>query len=124
MNYELHTPQDTPKRNAKNGRFLKGFTPHNKGKKWSEWMDMRKAKRVLRIAKGNLRPRYDIGGWNATPVFAIDKDGNTVGWFASAEDAQRKTGINSSCICKVTRGQRKTAGGYKWVRDTKRKNKM
>lgn len=41
---ELYIPPERPERNLVNGRFLKGHTPHNKGKKWADYMDMRKAK--------------------------------------------------------------------------------
>lgn len=105
--------------NAVTGRFLKGHVPHNKGKKWDEWMDMRKAKRVKRIGMRNLHGRSDFGGWNAQPVFALDDDGNTVGWFASTYDAERKTGICSRNIRYVLEGKRKHAGGYRWVKDDK-----
>lgn len=92
MATELYIEPERRYRNAINGQFLNGNTPHNKGKKWNEWMDMRKAKRVKRIGMRNLHGRSDIGGWNARPVFAIDKEGNTVGWFASSYDAERTTG--------------------------------
>lgn len=57
-------PEPVEKVNKKTGCFLKGHVPHNKGKKWSEWMDGRKQKKVKRIALQNLRPRPEIGGWN------------------------------------------------------------
>ena len=116
MATELYIEPERRDRNALNGQFLKGSTPHNKGKKWNEWMDMRKAKRVKRIGMRNLHGRSDIGGWNAQPVFAIDKDGNTVGWFASSHDAERKTGICARNIRAVIEGKRKHAGGYRWIR--------
>lgn len=116
MATELYIEPERRDRNALNGHFLKGNTPHNKGKRWSEWMDMRKAKRVKRIGMRNLHGRSDIGGWNAQPVFAIDKDGNTVGWFASSHDAERKTGICARNIRAVLEGKRKHAGGYRWIK--------
>ena len=116
MGFELYVAKERAGRNAVNGRFLKGHTPHNKGKKWSEWMDGRKAKRVKRIALKNLRGRMDLGGKNAIPIYALDKDGNTLAWFASSKDAQRKTGICARNIRSVVAGKRKYAGGYKWVK--------
>ena len=50
-------------RNLKTGRFIKGMTPHNKGKKWADFMDRRKQKKVLKQALKNLeyeRKRSDI----------------------------------------------------------------
>ena len=79
-------------------------------------MGMRKAKKVIRIGMMNLHGRNDIGGWNAVPIFAIDKNGDIVGWFASSNDAERKTGICARNIRNVLNGKRKTAGGYKWIR--------
>ena len=84
---ELYIPPIRPKYNPTNGQFLKGHVPHNKGKKWEEWMDMRKAKKVKQIAMKNLRHRIDIGGWNKKAVYALDEDNNILGWFESACDA-------------------------------------
>lgn len=111
---ELHIPIERPQRNAVNGRFLKGHVPHNKGKKWSDYMDMRKVKRIKRIALQNLRPNADIGGWNKKAVVAIDDDGNIAGWFESSFDAMKKTGIHHRNIRKVCNGGRGKAGGFRW----------
>ena len=117
MSFELYIERERPQRNAVNGRFLKGHVPHNKGKKWNEWMDMRKSKNIKRIGIKNLHGRKDVGGWNKQPVFAINKNGDTVGWFASSLDAERKTGICARNIRNVLEGKRKHAGGYQWVKD-------
>lgn len=45
---ELYIPPERPKYNPTNGRFLKGHTPANKGKKWSEWMSKRGQKRSMK----------------------------------------------------------------------------
>lgn len=111
---ELILPIERPQYNPTNGQFLKGHVPHNKGKKWSDYMDMRKARRILRIAKQNLKPNMDIGGWNKKAVVAVDKEGNVVGWFESAMDAEKKTGICKRNINSVCNGKRKHAGGFKW----------
>lgn len=70
-------------------------------------MDMRKAKRIVRIAKQNLKPNMNIGGWNKKAVVAVDMEGNVVGWFESAMDAERKTGICKRNINSVCNGKRK-----------------
>lgn len=111
---ELYIPIERPQYNPVNGQFLKGHKPHNKGKKWSEWMDMRKAKKIIRIAKGNLKCRMDIGGWNKKPVIAKDENDVIVGWFESAVDAEKKTNICARNIRNVCNGRRKRAGGFKW----------
>ena len=111
---ELYIPIERPQYNPTNGQFLKGHVPHNKGKKWEDYMDMRKAKRVIRIAKQNLKPNMNIGGWNKKAVVDVDMEGNVVGWFSSGKDAEKKTGICARNINSVCNGKRKYAGGFKW----------
>ena len=44
---ELYIPPERPERNLVNGRFLKGCTPHNKGKRMtyhSKWAKRRSLK--------------------------------------------------------------------------------
>lgn len=77
-------------------------------------MDMRKVKRIVRIAKQNLKPNMNIGGWNKKAVVAVDMEGNIAGWFESAMDAEKKTGICKRNINSVCNGKRKHAGGFKW----------
>nr|DAN43073.1 MAG TPA: PROTEIN/DNA Complex catalytic motif, Helix-turn-helix DNA [Caudoviricetes sp.] len=110
---ELYIPIERPERNLVNGRFLKGHTPHNKGKKWADYMDMRKAKRIKRIGVKNLVRNYRISGWNAKPVVAI-KDDELVGIYPSASEAGRKAGICGRNIISCCSGKRKHAGGYQW----------
>ena len=64
---ELYIPIERPQYNPTNGQFLKGHVPHNKGKKWEDYMDMRKAKRIVRIAKQNLKPNMKV----AVPSFSV-----------------------------------------------------
>lgn len=112
--FELYIPPQQHTRNAVNGRFMKGHIPFNKGKKWTDYMDMRKAKRVKRIGLKNLRPgNKDIPGWNAKPVVAI-LDGEIKGIYRSSCDAERKTGICQHGIRLCCSKKRKSAGGYKW----------
>lgn len=111
---ELYIEPERIQRNPINGRFLKGLTPHNKGKSWNEWMDGRKAKRVKRIAMKNLKPNMNIGGWNKKAVIAENEEGVTA-WFESSIDAEKKTGICARNIRSVCNGKRKHAGGLKWI---------
>lgn len=110
---ELYIEPIRPIYNRMNGQFLKGHEPFNKGKKWSEWMDGRKAKKVIRIAKKNLRGRSDIGGWNKKQVIAF-KNGNFAGVFESSRDAGRKLNLFASLIRKVCRNERTHTGGYQF----------
>lgn len=111
---ELRLSPERPQYNPTNGRFLKGHIPHNKGKKWEGYMDMRKARRIKRIAMQNLKHNMNIGGWNKKAVVCVDDEGNVLGWFSSACDAEKKTGICSRNIRTVCYGKRKKAGGFKW----------
>ena len=64
-----------PKRKP-NGRFVKGHVPHNKGKKWSEWMDGRKRRKVLKCLElGRIKGNPNIGGWNRKAVVGISIEG-------------------------------------------------
>lgn len=84
---ELYIPPETPERNPLNGRFNKVHVPHNKGKKWIEWMDRRKHKKVLKIGINNLKKgRKNICGWNKKPVIMIEKDGKHT-YFESLSEA-------------------------------------
>ena len=49
-----------------------------------------------------------------TPVIQYNKNGEYIAEYASAKEAQRETGIFSTVIGKVCKGQGKTAGGYIW----------
>ena len=95
--YEL-TFTDKPKtdRNLKTGRFIKGMTPHNKGKKWSEWMDGRKQKRVKKQALANLdkgrRTKGRLyGGRPKRKVIAVTDEGEFF-VFAHAKKAVEWSG--------------------------------
>lgn len=105
---ELYIPPKRIYRNLVNGRFLKGLTPHNKGKKWEDYMDMRKAKRIKRIALSNLKPNMNIGGWNSKQIVAI-KDNQLFGVYKSSNDAERKTGVCARNIRSCCHYKRKHA---------------
>ena len=111
---ELYIPIERPQYNPTNGQFLKVHIPFNKGKKWEDYMDMRKAKRIKRIALMNLARNRNIGGWNKRAVVCVDEENNILGWFSSSNDAEKKTGICARNIRTVCNGKRKHAGGYRW----------
>lgn len=115
MNYipEIFLESIRPQINRQNGQFLKGHEPFNKGKKWSDYMDMRKAKRIIRIAKKNLRGRYDIGGWNKKAVVAI-KNGEFYGYFESCVNAADRLQVQRRNVSHVANGKRKRCGGYEF----------
>lgn len=108
------TIDNRPQYNAITGQFLKGHVPHNKGKKWEEWMDMRKAKRVIRIGTKNLRRgNPNLGGWNKKKVVSVADDGSYK-LYLSATSAAYMTGFKRENIGKCCRGKRKTCGGLRW----------
>ena len=54
------------------------------------------------------------------PVIQISKNGETIDNFISVNNAARQTKIQPSHISACCRGERKTAGGYKWSYSTQR----
>lgn len=103
-------------RNAINGRFLKGSIPHNKGKKWKDYVDGRKKRKMLKgLELGRKQGNPKIAGANAIKIVAV-KDGKF--WpFNSSNHAQRVTGIQARNIRSVCAGKRKKAGGFQWFYD-------
>lgn len=100
--------------NRQNGQFLKGHIPHNKGKKWTDYMDMRKAKKIIRIGKKNLVPgNNNIGGWNKKKVVMVTPKGNRA-VFESATDAAEKMGLIRRNISHCCEGKRRRCGGRWW----------
>lgn len=93
-NYELQLEPVRVNRNPITGKFLKGNVPHNKGKKWSEWMDGRKQRKVRRLIRSYPRPkqRSDSSGRPKRPIIAVLKDGQFV-FFPSINAAARWAGV-------------------------------
>ena len=118
MSFELYLEPEKLFRNPKNGRLLKGHTPHNKGKKAAEYTSKKNLKKMREnLRKGSNMDKSYIVGVRSIPIVAI-KDGELVGTFKSASDAERKTGILSSNIRAACLGKRKTAGGFQWFNDS------
>ena len=46
--FELYIPPERPRYNLRTGRFLKGHEPHNKGKRWSEYMTKRAQRKAAK----------------------------------------------------------------------------
>lgn len=53
-------------------------------------------------------------GTNDKAVYQYDLSGNFIKEYKSAHDAARENNIQFTNICKVCRGERKTAGGFGW----------
>lgn len=110
---ELHIPHKRAYRNPINGRFLKGITPHNKGKKWADYIPEAKKNNMLKGLTLGRCGYNKIGGINAKKVVAI-KDGEIYAMYDSACDAERKLGICSRNIRSCCAKKRAHAGGLKW----------
>ncbi len=127
-NYELHIEKPLPY-NPLNGRFIRGHVPHNKGKKWPEYFDMRKAKRVLKYLElGRIKGNSSLPGRNRKEIVGI-KDGKLIAFKSSIEAAKilkaKGIRVNSRNIRSVCHGKpelvqkkyhfiRRKAGGYEW----------
>ena len=77
--FELYLPPIKPQYNRKTGQFLKGHEPHNKGKKWSEYMTKRMQKRAAKgwknLAKYRPKERPDTAGRCRKKVVAVTDEG-------------------------------------------------
>ena len=113
MSYELYLPMERLERDSMTGRFLYGCVPHNKGKRWEDYMDMRHALRVKKnLELGRIKGNPCIAGWNRRRVIGI-RDGKTCVYESSSE-AGRMLGIQSRNISHCCNGKRKHAGGIRW----------
>ena len=127
-NFELHI-DTSPQINHLNGRFIKGHVPFNKGKKWVDYMDMRKARKVIKCLelgrmKGNRDKLHEL---NRIPIVGI-KDGILYPFESSIDAARilRAKGIrvnarNIRAVCReritIVAGReyiRRHAGGFRW----------
>lgn len=111
---ELYIPIERPTRNLVNGRFLKGHSPHNKGKKLKFHSRWSKRRCLKNLEKGRSIPHKTGGGTNKKAVVAI-KDRKLVGRYDSVISAGEKLNITPSHIsdvCLKKKGH-KTVRGYK-----------
>lgn len=108
--------EEKRKQRGKNGRFIHGYTPWNKGKTWDE-MNLSKEKQALMKSKlshcGNPKGHVIY----ERPVIQYDINGERLHWYRSSVEAERKTGINSSGIRNACYGKYKTYKGYVWKHD-------
>ena len=56
-----------------------------------------------------------LGGPTAKPVLQISLDDTVVKEYPSANSAEKELGITTGKVSLVCKGQRKTAGGFKWL---------
>lgn len=116
---EYNTQPDIWFSSLKSGKFKKGHRPHNKGKKWSEYMSEKGQQKILQTLNEHraeaIRVRNErnpIGGCNKKHVFAI-KDGQKL-WFESATAAADALNLIRRNVCHCAKGERKFCGGWKF----------
>ena len=111
---ELYIEPIRPTINRKNGQFLKGHKPFNKGKKWIDYLPKDKIEKMRKqILSMSGQGRKDIGGWNKKAVVAL-KNGEFYGYFESCVDAGKKLNVCSRNVSHVANGKRKRCGGYEF----------
>ena len=127
MSYgELTLPPVWTGINKQNGQFLKGHEPHNKGKKWSEWMSKRGQRKVRKgwqnVLDHRPKSRPDTAGRCRKQVIAVTDDGR---WYhfgyvgAAAQWLQDRLGIACNrenigrcCRCNQSRKRLKKPWGH------------
>lgn len=116
---ELYLPPEVPKRNAVNGQFLKGHVPHNKGKKWSDYMGKRAQKRAAKGWKNldlhrNKNGRPDNAGRCRKQVIAVMDDGTwkVFSYIGSAWSwiGGSRENVGRCCRCNAARHKNKKTG--------------
>ena len=63
---------------------------------------------------GSRNEKIANGAKFSLPVIQQDGDGNHIATFQSIAEAGQKTGVCESNISRCAKGERSTAGGYKW----------
>lgn len=63
----------------------------------------------------SLATRQKLSQSKKVPVRQLDDEGRLVSEHPSALDAEKSTGVSRAHICQVCKGQRNSAGGYKWT---------
>lgn len=105
-----------PQRNALNGRFLTGSTPHNKGRKMETYMtDDKIAKCKEQLVFGRCKPgeRPPCAGWNKRAVVYVDRNG-VPHCIESAEKVGRLIGAPGRNVRLCCDGKRKHVHGRRF----------
>lgn len=108
---ELYIPPKID-RNAITGRFIKGVSPWNKGKKMNYKNESSRNLSVINLKKGQGGNHRNGAGHNKRPVVAI-KDGKFY-VFPSATEASIKVGCGQTSITAACKKRIKTCLGFKW----------
>lgn len=100
-NWELKMAPERKNRNPVNGRFVKGCTPYNKGKKWDEYMSKREQKKRLEHLH-RFNGRCPGSGRPKISVVAVNDHGRYL-FFDSIIEASQWVGVRHEnvrqCCC-------------------------
>ena len=111
---ELYIPPRKLERNLVNGRFLKGNTPHNKGKSMPFKSETTRMRSMINLQKGRDGSHKNGAGMNKKAV-VLRNNRKLVGVFSSVHSAAKYLDANPSHVsaaCLKKKG-RKTVKGYK-----------
>lgn len=128
--WELRLEQVKPTKNPLTGRFLPGSIPHNKGKKWSEYMtkdaQRRAAKGWANLDKYRHKKRPDTSERFCKGIVAVMENGEYLTFKYSVDAAEWIQGnrenigrccrANASNHVNAKTGQINTDHNYKGVR--------
>ena len=109
---ELYIPPERPERNLVNGQFLKGCTPHNKGKRMVYHSKWTKRRSLQGLVKGRGAHHKTGAGMNKKSVVVI-KDRKLIGVYASVNEAGAKLCITPSHISDVCLKKKCIFANYK-----------
>lgn len=127
----LYIPTDWTRINPRNGRFMKGHEPHNKGKKWDEYLSKKSQRRMKKGWKNldkyrNCNGRPDTAGRSRKMVVAVRNNGkyhifDFVGaaaeWLGgSRENIGRCCRTNQARLVNQKTGKVNTDHQYKGIR--------
>jgi len=100
-NWELKMAPERKNRNPVNGRFVKGCTPYNKGKKWDEYISKREQKKRLEHLH-RFNGRCPGSGRPKISVVAVNDHGRYL-FFDSIIEASLWVGVRHEnvrqCCC-------------------------
>ena len=109
---EYSTQPDIWFKSLTNGKFKKGHTPANKGKKRELWMSDEGDKRVRAAAAVSmLGKKNPNAGRKGKPIFATDKDGKRTRYQSIVLCAE-SLGVDRRDIVNCLKGRQKTSHGF------------
>ena len=113
MSYELYLPPEPPKpyRDPKTGRFVKGMTPRNKGKKWDEYLTpeaqakARKGWANIQLHRPTSRP--ETAGRRRKAVVGLTATGEVLRFVSLKEAGRYMQGCHENIrrCCKLNRDE-------------------